>query len=68
MKQDKAERKRWSCCERVRRLIKLMSESFLPIHAIFSKRLSKQVMDCLIESLPLSIILMGQILSVFDEM
>lgn len=34
MKQDKAERKRWSCCERVRRLIKLMSESFSLMHAI----------------------------------
>ncbi len=34
MKQDKAERKRWSYCERVRRLIKLMSENFSLMCAI----------------------------------
>ncbi|WQW78503.1 hypothetical protein KVK04_02840 [Helicobacter pylori] len=34
MKQDKAERKRWPYCERVRRLIKLMSESFSLMRAV----------------------------------
>lgn len=42
MKQDKAERKRWSCCERVRRLIKLMSESFSLMRAISWKKIIKE--------------------------
>lgn len=42
MKQDKAKRERWSCCERVRRLIKLMSESFSLMRAISWKKIIKE--------------------------
>lgn len=45
MKQDKAERKRWSYCEHVRRLIKLMSESFSLMRAISWKKIIKESDD-----------------------
>lgn len=45
MKQDKAKRKRWSCCKRVRRLIKLMSESFSLMRAISWKKIIKESDD-----------------------